>query len=354
MKLKKTFLVLTTLFILLGSNIALAVSDISGEINTETSGEISGETSGEISGEISGDISGDIVPNESGDTSEDENLNVLKSTALDSSFRMFKNRTLTGAMEASTSGDETFNFVVVTEPANGSISHSDPTSPSFSYVPTEDFVGEDSFTFRLESGDLYSNVATVSITVEEEENEVIIPFNYVDMKEHWANYSASHLAARGFIIGEEINSEFYYFPDKTMTRGEFLLFLLSIVDPTDSAAEADITFADEKNVPNWLLSKAKNAYELEIISGVGNKDSLYLYADKIISRAEAFVMINNALLAMTDMVNSTESLKYNDVSAIPSWANQAIKNLSSYQTSQFSSSVSPLSFLEYNAFFCRK
>lgn len=337
---KKTFLVLTTLFILLGSNLALAVSElpdtnISGDVSGEISGEISGEVSGGISGEIGGDVSGELVPNESGDLSSGEDLNVLNSTANNSSFKVFKNKTLTGAMEASTSGDETFIFVIVTEPTHGSVSHSNSGDPTFTYVPTEDYVGEDSFTFRLESGDLYSNVATVSITVENDETEIVIPFNYIDMKEHWANYSASHLAARGFIIGEEIGDDFYYFPDRNMTRGEFLLFLLSIVDPAGTAAEATVTFADEKNVPDWMLSKAKKAYELEIISGVGSSNnSLYLYADKAITREEAFVMINNALLAMTNIVNATDALEYNDASKISSWATGAIKNLTAYKIIQ--------------------
>ncbi len=36
---------------------------------------------------------------------------------------------------------------------------------SFTYVPTSDYIGPDSFTYVAEQGDLYSNVATVTITV---------------------------------------------------------------------------------------------------------------------------------------------------------------------------------------------
>lgn len=338
MKLKKNFLVLTTLFILLGSNMALAVSDVT---DTTISGEpaISGDTntsSGDIVPNVSGEESGEFTPESgevSGELSGDELENILLSTANDSNFTISKNEILNGAMEATVSGDETFIFTVITEPSNGTVTHADPESPSFTYVPSGDFVGEDSFTFRLESGDLYSNVGTISITVEGEP-EIVIPFDYADMQNHWANYSASHLAARGYIIGEQVGNKFYYKPDKTMTRGEFLLFILSIVDPNNTANEAEITFADEENVPSWMLKKAKQAYELEIISGVGGTNSIYLYADKVITRAEAFVMINNALLAMTNTVNSSEELEYVDSKTIPSWAVQAIKNLSAYKILQ--------------------
>ena len=218
MNFKKKFLVFTSLFMILGSSLALATNEI-------PSGNISGEPT--ISGDpsinepiVSGDLvaSGDII---SGDTSsgeiisgdipsgditsgDDSFINVLNSTALDSEFVIEMNDSLEAAFEVIVSGDETFNFVIVTEPSHGIVSQETIREPLFTYTPTTDYVGEDSFTFRLESGDLFSNVGTISITIRGA-SEPIIPFYYEDMQEHWANYSASHLAARGVIIGEEIN-----------------------------------------------------------------------------------------------------------------------------------------------------
>ncbi len=355
MKLRKTFLVLSTLFILCGSSLALAVSDVpTGDVSGETtSGEnTSGDpttpsvptTSGEPtpSGDVtpSGEISGDVTQSGDLDLSGDPapvvpsgDLKELASTANDSTFKIYKNAKLEGAMEATTSGDETFKFVIVTEPTHGSVSHSDETSPSFTYVPTADYTGKDSFTFRLESGEKYSNVGTVTINVEVDP-ATVIPFNYTDMQQHWANYSASHLAARGYIIGEKISDDYYFCPDKTMTRGDFLLYILSIVDPTGKANEADVKFADENSIPDWMLKKAKQAYELEIIKGVGDASKTYLYYDRPITRAEAFVMINNALLANSNSVNSSADVKYKDADNIPAWALQAVKTLSAYKIIQ--------------------
>lgn len=318
MKFKKTFLVLTTLFILLGSNLALAVS--SGE-----SGDVGPSSSGEVVPPIS---SGEIVP----PVSSGETSNVLLSTANDSKFVIKKGEVLKSSMEATVSGDETFNFAVITLPKNGTLKRQDDTSASFNYAPSGDFIGKDSFTFRLESGDKYSNVATVSITVED--NTPVIPFNYKDMQNHWANYSASHLAARGFIIGEEISDSFYYHADEKMTRGEFMLFLLSIVNKDGSAKPANMVFDDEENIPDWLLKDAKIAYKMKIISGVGEGGKISLYPNREITRAEAFVMINNALRAKTNITDSKDDLNYADKNSVPSWAIQAIKNLTGYKIVQ--------------------
>lgn len=349
MKLKANFLVLSALFILLGNSLALAVSDLpSGEV---PSGEVtSGETtSGEgptvvtPSGETpattpSGEVpSGEIVPNLSGEESgEIEDDNILLSTANDSNFTIKKNTTLTAAMEATTSGDETFIFSIATNPAHGTVTQTSSGDASFTYTPAKDYVGNDLFTFRLESGEKYSNIGKIAITIKGDDVPVI-PFHYVDMQEHWANYSASHLAARGLIIGEEINDKYYFNPERKMTRSDFLLFLLAIADPDHTTSgEANVKFADADSMPSWLLKNANEAYQMGIIKGVGSGNSVYFYPDKEITRAEAFVMINNALLAKTNIKDSKMSgdLGYKDSTAVPEWAKQAIKNLSDYKIIQ--------------------
>lgn len=358
MNFKKKFLVFTSLFMILGSSLALATNQTLPEVSGESGEIVSGDVSTEepiVSGDIvtSGDIiSGDTPSGEitSGDilSGDDSFINVLNSTALDSEFVIEKNDSLEAAFEVVVSGDETFNFVIITEPSHGIVSQETISEPLFTYKPTTDYVGEDTFTFRLESGDLFSNIGTITITVRGS-SEPVIPFYYEDMQEHWANYSASHLAARGMIIGEEINDNFYYYPDKTMTRAEFLLFILSILDVDDSdlvtlmdvSGDAlvsgdleKVKFADEDVIPSWLLPKVELAYNMKIISGVSEGNSIYFNPNASITRGEAFVMINNALILKTNMTNTTEKLKYTDTNSIPSWALQSIKNLTAYQIIQ--------------------
>jgi Concanavalin A-like lectin/glucanases superfamily/Bacterial Ig domain/Calcineurin-like phosphoesterase len=58
----------------------------------------------------------------------------------------------------------TLNYVVVTQPENGTLSG---TAPNLIYSPAPNFVGTDSFTFKANDGTTDSNIATVSITVNE-------------------------------------------------------------------------------------------------------------------------------------------------------------------------------------------
>lgn len=341
MKLKKNFLLLTAIFMVLGCNLALATSS-SGSLSS--SGEMSGDltsgenASGQLSGDISGETSGETSDETSGETSGElsGDLYILESTALDSEYTTTVNVTFNDSMRASKSGDESYEFVIITDPTKGTLSQTKSGEAEFSYKPNSDYVGSDSFTFRLESGEYYSNIGTVSINIRQKA-EPIIPFYYTDMQEHWANYSASHLAARGHIIGEEIGDDYFYYADKKMTRGEFMLFLLSVLGADDDSKQADINFADKESIPDWMIKKARIAYEMNLISAISddNGKTLYLYPNAPISRAEAFVMINNALLLKTDATNVKDTtIDYTDKDNIPSWAMQAIKNLTSYKIIQ--------------------
>lgn len=340
MKLKKLCFLFITSLTLLGCNLALAVT--SGD-SGELSGEASGDVTPTVSGEISEDISGETVP--SGDISTDsgEYVDVLKSVALDIDFQTEKNNPINGVLKSSVSGDETFVYAIITAPSHGTVTLTNSASGDFIYTPETDYVGSDLFTFRLESSDIFSNVATVSITVKSP-SEPIIPFYYEDMQEHWANYSASHLAARGYVIGENIGDEYFYFPDREMTRGEFLLFILSLVEDNHSAKAADIKFADDDLYPEWLLEKAKIAYDLGIIKGSGTEGEVYLNAYHKITRAEAFVMINNVLTSTKLIINAADDITFSDKATIPSWSLQAIKNLSAYKIIQGDSNknINPL------------
>ena len=65
-------------------------------------------------------------------------------------------------LTASDADGDTLTYSVVDSPANGSLSG---TAPNLTYTPDTDFVGDDSFTFNVNDGELDSNLATVSLTV---------------------------------------------------------------------------------------------------------------------------------------------------------------------------------------------
>ena len=317
---------------------------------TNVSGNVSGEagsgntplTSGDItptpapSGDLVPNVSGDNSDNESGDVSGDISGEVITVTAYDEELSIDKNTILTANLRAtSTITDSSLIYIIVDQPSHGTLVHTNESDKSFTYTPDLDYVGSDSFTFKVSDGTTISNIATVTITISVLAEE-IIPFNYIDMQTHWANYSASHLAARGLIIGEEIGNRFYFYPNREMTRSDFILFLLAITESNEDASITipDVTFADASSTPDWLIEAAKLAYAKGIIKGSANGNQVYLNPYNALTRKEAVVMINNIL----KLTNSTDALTYTDASTIPSWATQAVKNLTAYKIIQGNSS----------------
>jgi hypothetical protein len=251
--------------------------------------------------------------------------------ANDGNFTIDKNTILTTNFSATAAEGETLTYIVVTDPAHGTVTHTDESSSSFTYSPLLDYVGDDSFTFKVNNGTEDSNIATITITIEEPEVPVI-PFNYIDMQNHWANYSASHLAALNKIIGEKIGSNYYFHPDVEMTRADFVLFLLAVTETEEDATLQipDITFEDSATTPDWLETQLKKAYAKGIIKGsaIGNK--LYLKAFSKLTRVEAATMVNNAL----KLVDTNQDVTFADKTQIPVWALQSVKNLKAYQIIQ--------------------
>ena len=334
MKINRILFVTLMLLTLSLSSVSFATENVivpneSGE--STTSGDITPPSSGETS-------SGEIVnPPASGEPGIDEtgsgemDTDILKSQAVASKYEILENSKLSASLDANIVSGENVSYAITVQPTHGTVVQSGESGKNYIYTPEKDYHGTDSFSFRLEKGKKYSNSATVSITIKQDTSNVI-PFNYIDMKDHWANYSASHLAARGLIIGEEIGNRFYFKPEKTMTRGEFMLFLLAITE-SNVDAEIDVSkvkFADSSSTPDWLLEAAKVAYSRGILKGSAEGEKIYLNLDRTITRAEAATMISNVL----GDKDSTKEIKYKDVGMIPSWALKAVKNLSAYKIIQ--------------------
>lgn len=334
MKINRILFVTLMLLTLSLSSVSFATENVivpneSGE--STTSGDITPPSSGETS-------SGEIVnPPASGEPGIDEtgsgemDTDILKSQAVASKYEILENSKLSASLDANIVSGENVSYAITVQPTHGTVVQSGESGKNYIYTPEKDYHGTDIFSFRLEEGKKYSNSATVSITIKQDTSNVI-PFNYIDMKDHWANYSASHLAARGLIIGEEIGNRFYFKPEKTMTRGEFMLFLLAITE-SNVDAEIDVSkvkFADSSSTPDWLLEAAKVAYSRGILKGSAEGEKIYLNLDRTITRAEAATMISNVL----GDKDSTKEIKYKDVGMIPSWALKAVKNLSAYKIIQ--------------------
>jgi hypothetical protein len=85
-------------------------------------------------------------------------------SALDFSTMTYENLPVVVIGEGSDPFDLALTYSVVSNPTNGSISLTDN---AFTYTPSADFVGNDSFTYSVSNGIFTSEEATVSVVIEE-------------------------------------------------------------------------------------------------------------------------------------------------------------------------------------------
>jgi len=87
--------------------------------------------------------------------------------ALNTSFSVTAGETKKGTLQADHAEGATLLFEIVDQSQQGEVKLLDEATGSFEYTSAAKAVGADSFTFRVHDGDLVSNIATVSVVIEE-------------------------------------------------------------------------------------------------------------------------------------------------------------------------------------------
>ncbi len=196
-----------------------------------------------------------------------------------------------------------------------------------SFTPATGFVGSTFFDWEPSNPAGAGKISTVTITVTEPAvvtPPAITPMPYADLENHWANYSAGMLGKLGLIIGEEMQDKFYFYPDKTMNRAEFILFTNATMDIAPKAGTSP--FKDK--LPSWIVEPANAAHDAGILSGISENGQLMMKPFKNLTRMEAIKMLDNAI-GVPD-VSPSAAKDFTDEAKIPAWGKKSAQNLAAY------------------------
>ena len=149
---------------------------------------------------------------------------------------------------------------------------------------------------------------------------------FADMGSHWARDYTGRLNELGVITGVQVGKETYFYPNRSITRGDFALMTarwmgLNLGD----YANVTLPYADASSIPSWTRNAVKALYELEIMQGSKAADGkLYAYANASITRAEAMTILGR-LQAKGYSEASLSS--FSDAASIPAWAKSHVATL---------------------------
>lgn len=214
-------------------------------------------------------------------------------------FNTFRDISIAGQLDAIDPDGDAFAFTVVSGPKKGSVTVD--RDGSFTYSPDSGKKGTDSFTYIAtdEAGNT-SSPARVTVSIQKQKTDVM----YSDMQDDPDHYAALVLAERGVFTGRQIAGCYFFCPDETVTRSEFLAMCMGITgDPLLTGVTAT-GFFDDDQIDPWAKPYVSTALMEGSLRGLRNEQGFLVFnAGDDITWSEAAVMLNDAF-HVTDVVSA--------------------------------------------------
>ena len=225
-------------------------------------------------------------------------------------FETYRGVSFGGRLAAVDPEVDAVSFEITTQPKKGSIELSD--DGSFVYSPIDGKRGRDYFGYKaIDTDGNRSQEATVIIRLVKNKS-----VSYVDMGGSASYCSAVRLAECGAFIGKQIGGDYYFEPQKTLSRGEFTAMCLNVAGENVLRGVVSTGFTDDGSIPDWQRAYVASAVKDGVVKG---REGAVFDAGADISRAEAAVMLDR-LLSLADVSCA-------DTAAVPTWAAQSAANL---------------------------
>ena len=231
--------------------------------------------------------------------------------AQDSTMETYKNLPNTGKLAVTDPEKQPMTFTLLRQPKRGTVTLNE--DGTFVYTPKKNKVGVDSFTYTAtDPAGKVSREATVTVQILKPADST----RYTDTIGQDCRFEAEWLRNTGLFVGESVAGESCFFPDKAVSRGEFVSTLVQMLGiPTDSNISAI-----PADTPAWLKPYLAAAIRSGLTAGLPATESGSFEADRAITDAEAAVMIQNALdLSVSQTALETVTTEDGE-NRVPDWA----------------------------------
>lgn len=238
--------------------------------------------------------------------------------AQDLEFETYVDVKLNGELKYTDPDGDMCSFTVTKQPKKGQV---EITEAGFIYTPNEGKSGKDSFLYTaVDAKGNISKEATVSIAINKRGKET---FTYTDLETSSSHYAALRLREEGIFTGETIGGNNFLYPNKTVSRAEFVALVAAITEMPMPTVAVGTGLADNSDIPVWAQPYVAAAVNVGVVQGESSPDGnrVFRAADGI-TRAEAASIINRALALATD----GRSLSFADSRGIPEWSVQSVIN----------------------------
>ncbi len=218
-----------------------------------------------------------------------------------------------------TDGDE-LTFEIVRYPEEGAIRMLDKNYGTYTYMPSENYSGKDSFEYVVH--DKYGNysastevLVTVSIPA--------VSVTYSDLIDTDIHTYAISLTEDGIMNGVQVGDYFYFRPDTEVSRAEFIVTAMTALGIRSVPDVADTGFFDDSDIRPEMKGYIALAYSKGYISGIKKDGEIYFKPDETIKLSEASVILSNIIGYSEPEIKPV----FSDASSIPAWSERAVVSL---------------------------
>ena len=238
--------------------------------------------------------------------------------ARDLEVRTYRNIPYRAAFLEADAKGEPLTYTIVREPKKGTVTIE---GAEFIYTPKENKTGRDSFIYTATDAEgRVSREAKVTIVIEKTKSGV----EYSDMEGNAAAAAAQRLAEMGIFVGARMGNDYYFEPDRTVTRSEFLAMTMEAAGMTVTPVTMT-GFCDDAAIPVWAKAYAASGLSGGVVQGSVTGEGVAFRGNEPITFNQAAAMLNR-VLSVSDV---DLAVWYADREAVPSWAAQAVANMES-------------------------
>jgi hypothetical protein len=219
--------------------------------------------------------------------------------AMDGALETYKNLSNDGVLNAADPEGQSLTYTLVRQPRRGSVQIRE--DGTYTYTPKKNKVGVDSFTYTVaDPGGNVSREATVTVQI----LKPVDAMQYRDTAGESCRFAAQWLRDTGLFAGETVGGELCFYPDKAVSRGEFLTMLVQMLDiPVEEVSVQE--------APDWVQPYLAAAIRSGLVTG-WQQESFHM--NEQLTGAEAAVVLQNAL----DLPVGHEEIVYDQ--EVPAWA----------------------------------
>ena len=229
--------------------------------------------------------------------------------AEDSAMETYKNLENGGKLKVSDPEGQKLTFTVTRQPKRGDLELRE--DGTFTYTPKKNKVGVDSFTYTAtDPAGNVSREATVTIQIIKPTDAAM----YTDTAGTDCQFTAEWLKNTGIFAGEQVGNDCCFNPDRTVTRGEFLVMTMKALGLAGDENAESTGFEDQ--CPGWLKPYLAAAQRSGLVRGYATETGAEFRANDPITGAEAASMVSLALELPSSVISEDREL--------PVWAATAL------------------------------